>query len=106
MALGASNTRAATTSPPAGSVQDGVAGKPDVGHGHSIYSRICATCHGPEGNRISGHDLATVRDRRDLASTVAFIKTPVAPMPKMYPLTLNEQDVVDVAAYLLQGGWK
>jgi hypothetical protein len=27
-------------------------------------------------------------------------------MPKMYPLTLKEQDVIDVAAYLQQGGWK
>jgi PQQ-dependent dehydrogenase (methanol/ethanol family) len=107
MALGASNARAPANTPvPAASVQAGMAGKPDVGHGHSIYSRICATCHGAEGNRVAGHDLATVRDRRDLASTIAFIKAPLAPMPKMYPLTLNEQDVIDVAVYLLQRGWK
>jgi len=101
MSLGAKNTPA-----PVASAQSGTAGKPDIGHGRSIYSRICAACHGPEGNRVAGHDLATVRDRRDLDSTVAFIKAPVAPMPKMYPLTLNEQDVIDVAAYLQQGGWK
>jgi hypothetical protein len=27
-------------------------------------------------------------------------------MPQLYPDTLSEQDVLDIASYLQQGGWK
>jgi alcohol dehydrogenase (cytochrome c) len=88
-------------------VQQGApVGAPNPGHGHTLYNQVCSTCHGAGGDLIEGHNLATVRDSRNLESTVAFIKAPVAPMPKLYPLTLTDQDVLDVAAYLRQGGWK
>jgi alcohol dehydrogenase (cytochrome c) len=86
--------------------QGGTVGAPNADHGHALYAQVCSTCHGAGGNLIEGHNLATLRDRRSLESTVAFIKAPLAPMPKLYPLTLNEQDVTDLAAYLHQGGWK
>jgi mono/diheme cytochrome c family protein len=86
--------------------QGGVVGAPNADHGHALFAQVCSTCHGAGGNLIEGHNLATLRERRNLESTVAFIKAPVAPMPKLYPATLNEQDVVDLAAYVQQGGWK
>jgi alcohol dehydrogenase (cytochrome c) len=87
-------------------LRGGPAGRADEAHGQSIYAHICSTCHGHNGDLVAGHNLYTLRDRRDLAATIAFIKNPVAPMPKLYPDTLTEQDVADVAAYLQHGGWK
>jgi mono/diheme cytochrome c family protein len=83
-----------------------VAGTANVERGHALFANVCSTCHGARGNLIEGHNLATLRERRTLESTVAFIKAPVAPMPKLFPSNLNEQDVVDLAAYLFHGGWK
>jgi alcohol dehydrogenase (cytochrome c) len=101
MALGANSadSRGAATS----SIAIGTA---DAVQGHTLYTRICAVCHGTNGNSISGHNLTTLSARRDLASTIAFIKSPAAPMPKLYPDTLSDQDVLDIASYLQQGGWK
>ena len=38
--------------------------------------------------------------RMDIEFTIAWIKNPNPPMPKLYPSPLSEQDVVDVAAYV------
>ena len=101
MALGAGKAR------PLAMTQRGDAvGAANPDHGHALYAQVCSTCHGTGGNLIEAHNLATLRDRRSLESTVAFIKAPVPPMPKLYPSTLGEQDVADLAAYLQQGGWK
>ena len=43
-----------------------------------------------------------VKKRRNLADTIAFIKNPKAPMPALYPSLINEQNVTDVATYVLQ----
>jgi PQQ-dependent dehydrogenase (methanol/ethanol family) len=101
MALGAK-----TALPLPATRRGGTPGVANPDHGHALYAQVCSTCHGTGGTLIEGHNLATLRDRRSLESTVAFIKAPVAPMPRLYPLTLTEQDVVDLAAYLQQGGWK
>src|SRR5580704_6910781 len=74
----------------------------NLAHGRKLYSQICVDCHGPNGNLIAGHELSTLKNRRDLADTIAFIKNPKAPMPKLYPSLLNEQSVTDVAAYVQQ----
>jgi PQQ-dependent dehydrogenase (methanol/ethanol family) len=70
--------------------------------GRKLYSQICTSCHGPEGNLVAGHELSTLKKRRDLADTIAFIKSPKAPMPVLYPSLINEQNVTDVATYVLQ----
>ena len=49
---------------------------------------------------ISDHKLTTLKERRDYASTIAFIKDPKDPMPKMFPELLSAQDVADLGAYL------
>jgi mono/diheme cytochrome c family protein len=68
--------------------------------GRKLYSQICVSCHGPDGNLIADHKLSTLKSRRDQASTIRFIKDPKAPMPKLYPDLITEQNVADVAAYI------
>jgi alcohol dehydrogenase (cytochrome c) len=75
----------------------------NLAHGRKLYSQICVDCHGPNGNLIAGHELSTLKARRDLADTIAYIKSPKAPMPRLYPSLLNDQSVTDVATYLQQG---
>ena len=77
-------------------------GAPDPVNGRRIYGRICAACHGPDGDLVAAHHLSTLSQRMDHAATVAFIKNPKAPMPKLYPSMLGEQSVLDVTAYLNQ----
>jgi PQQ-dependent dehydrogenase (methanol/ethanol family) len=75
----------------------------NLAHGRKLYSQICVDCHGPNGNLIAGHELSTLKARRDLTDTIAYIKSPKAPMPRLYPSLLNDQSVTDVATYLQQG---
>jgi alcohol dehydrogenase (cytochrome c) len=74
----------------------------DVASGRRLYSQICVSCHGPDGNLIGDHKLSSLPSRLDEAATVRYIKDPKSPMPKLYPGLLNEQNVADVAAYLHQ----
>jgi alcohol dehydrogenase (cytochrome c) len=76
------------------------AGAANPADGRKLYTQVCASCHGPDGNMMADRKLSNLNQRRDRAATVAFIKDPKPPMPKLYPDLLDEQDVVDVAAYL------
>jgi PQQ-dependent dehydrogenase (methanol/ethanol family) len=78
------------------------AAPPGSAGGRKLYSQVCASCHGADGNLISDHRLSSLKARRDLASTVSYIKDPKAPMPKLYPELISEQSVRDVAAYLFE----
>jgi PQQ-dependent dehydrogenase (methanol/ethanol family) len=77
-------------------------GMPSLAGGRKLYSQVCVSCHGPDGNLIADHRLSTLRGRLDQAATVRLIKDPKAPMPKLFPDLLSEQNVLDVAAYLQQ----
>ena len=76
------------------------AGVANLASGRRLYSQVCVTCHGPDGNLIADHKLSNLKTHRDQAATITYIKDPKPPMPKLYPDLLNEQNVVDVAAYL------
>lgn len=78
----------------------GPAGAPNLANGRKLYGQICMSCHGPDGNMIADHKLQNLRPRKDLAATIAYIKEPKAPMPKLFPDLINEQSVIDVANYL------
>jgi alcohol dehydrogenase (cytochrome c) len=84
------------------SVAKGPPGSPDVAAGRRLYGQICVACHGPEGNLVADHKLSTVIERQNRAATIAYIKSPKLPMPKMYPDLLNEQNIIDVTEYLYQ----
>jgi alcohol dehydrogenase (cytochrome c) len=78
----------------------GPAGAPSLANGRTLYSQICMSCHGSDGNMLADHKLQNLRPRRDLAATIAYIKEPKAPMPKLFPDLISEQSVIDVAHYL------
>jgi alcohol dehydrogenase (cytochrome c) len=79
----------------------------DAARGKQIYVQDCSGCHGPDGDRIAGKDLKSVKERMNAAQVAAFILEPVAPMPKVFPEPRNagdERDVRDVAAFV--ASWK
>lgn len=75
----------------------------DAVHGKTIFAANCAQCHGVAGAGTKGGVFPVLvgeRKKKNMAATVAWIKNPQPPMPKYYPGTLSEKDVVDVAAYV------
>src|SRR6185437_6875362 len=67
--------------------------------GRKVYEQVCASCHGPDGNLVAGHALSTLKGRRDRAATLAYIKDPKPPMPRMYPNLLDEPSLEAVTSY-------
>ena len=73
----------------------------DAAHGKEIFSQNCSSCHGADGTQGGvGPSLKGEKTRKDLPKTIAWIKNPMPPMPKLYPAPLGEKDVADVAAYV------
>ena len=73
----------------------------DAAHGKQLFDTNCATCHGAGGvGGGVGPSLKNEKSRKNYAQTVAWIKNPQPPMPKLYPSTLSEKDVEDAAAYV------
>jgi len=76
---------------------------PDAAHGEQVYMSTCVICHGADGANIDHFNLAEVTRGMIADQLVQWIKNPAPPMPKMFPEPLSpedEQDIVDVAAYL------
>jgi len=79
---------------------------PDTSRGKQIYLQTCASCHGPDGNKVTGMDLKSLKSRMDAAQLAAFILAPPPPMPKLFPeprTADDERDIRDVAAFV--GSW-
>jgi len=73
----------------------------DAVHGKAIFSANCSSCHGATGTEGGvGPSLKNEKSRKNYAQTVAWIKNPQPPMPKLYPAPLSEKDVDDVAAFV------
>jgi mono/diheme cytochrome c family protein len=73
----------------------------DAAHGKTIYAAKCAACHGQTGAEgAAGPSLKNEKSRKNYAQTVAWIKDPLSPMPKLYPDSLSAKDVADVAAFV------
>ena len=73
----------------------------DPQHGMAIFGQNCSSCHGAAGAGGGiGPTLKGEKTRKDTVAAIAWIKNPVAPMPKLYPAPLSESDVADVAAYV------
>ena len=70
---------------------------PQLARGHQVFAEYCIKCH---GSAPIGPSLANVKAHETLAATIAQIKNPAPPMPKLYPSPLSEEDVNDVAAYV------
>jgi mono/diheme cytochrome c family protein len=96
-------TSGATSVPAAANAgaMSGTAALGDPAHGKAIFTANCATCHGATGVEGGvGPSLKNEKSRKNYAQTVAWIKNPSPPMPKLYPSPLAEKDVDDVAAYV------
>lgn len=90
-----------TLDPGAPPVALDVTGTTDAGsRGQLLFSQVCQSCHGPDGNMISDKRLSGIAARQDLAATIAYIKDPKPPMPKLYPTLLGEADVRAVATWI------
>ncbi|GAC1419450.1 MAG: hypothetical protein NVSMB64_28810 [Candidatus Velthaea sp.] len=73
----------------------------DVAHGKQIFAANCASCHGASGTEGGvGPSLKNEKSRKNTAAAIAWIKNPQPPMPKLYPATISEKDVADVAAFV------
>jgi mono/diheme cytochrome c family protein len=73
----------------------------DGSRGADLFAKNCQICHNssPDAQRI-GPSLANEGRKRTLAQIVRVIEAPDPPMPKLYPGTLSERDVTDIAAYV------
>jgi mono/diheme cytochrome c family protein len=96
-----STTTTTATSAPAATTGAMSVTPSDAGHGKSIFSARCATCHGAagEGGGV-GPSLKNEKSRKNYEKTIVWIKNPQPPMPKLFPQPLSEKDVDDVAAYV------
>ena len=73
----------------------------DAGHGKQIFTANCTQCHGATGTEGGvGPSLKGEKSKKNYEQTIAWIKNPQPPMPKLYPSPLAEKDVDDVAAYV------
>jgi mono/diheme cytochrome c family protein len=70
----------------------------DAAHGKAIFAQYCVRCHGVEGG--VGPALKNEKSRKNYVQTAAWIKNPQPPMPKLYPDSIGDSDVADVAAYV------
>ena len=73
---------------------------PDADRGSQLYAANCGSCHGAQGQGGFGPSLHNERSRKDLDASIAWIKNPAPPMPKLYPSPLSDRDVADVAAFI------
>ena len=98
----ATTDAAATMAPAAsGGSMASTAMSGDAAHGKTIFAANCAQCHGAGGAKGGvGPALLGEKKKKTTAATVAWIKNPQPPMPKLYPTPLSEKDVADVASYV------
>ena len=74
----------------------------DVARGAAVFVKNCSMCHASSASAGGGIGpaLAGEKKKRNYDQTVAWIKQPDPPMPKLFPYPLSERDVADVAAYV------
>jgi alcohol dehydrogenase (cytochrome c) len=85
-----------------------VAAVGDATRGSGVYSRVCAACHGPGGEGLSGPALAGIGKRKSVDEIAAWVMNPVSAgnpagasaMPRLYPSVLTGRDVRDVARFV------
>jgi mono/diheme cytochrome c family protein len=92
-----SSTTTSTGSATAASKLSGSA-QGDAVHGKTVFVQNCVRCHAAEGG--VGPALKNEKSRKNYVQTVAWIKNPQPPMPKLYPDSIGDKDVADVAAYV------
>ena len=100
-AASATDTAASSASSATGASSSGSTAMGDAGHGKTIFSTNCSSCHGATGHEGGvGPSLTNEKSRKNYQQTIAWIHNPQPPMPKLWPSPLNDKDVQDVAAYV------
>ncbi len=87
------------TSPPSAQAATG----PDAARGKQIYLQTCGSCHGPDGNKVTGFDLKSPKSQLSADQIRAIILNPPPPMPRLFPdprMADDERDIRDVAAFV------
>lgn len=73
----------------------------DISSGARLFAQDCAACHGDRGTGGPiGPALTTAHRRLSADQLLQAIENPVPPMPKLYPGTLDDAQVRDLAAYV------
>lgn len=73
----------------------------DARAGAQLFAANCVACHGATGVEGGvGPSLKNERVRKNEAQAIAWIKDPLPPMPKLYPVPLTDADVANLAAYV------
>jgi mono/diheme cytochrome c family protein len=70
------------------------------GHGKTLFGQYCSGCHGATGEGNIGPALKGEAAKKNSDEVAAFIKSPKAPMPKLYPAPLGDADVSDLARFV------
>ena len=68
-----------------------------------LYSQVCSSCHGTDGNFIDDHRLGDLASRMSLEEAIDKVKNPVAPMPALYPAVIDEATAEAVARFVYEG---
>jgi mono/diheme cytochrome c family protein len=91
----------ATSTTVAASTTSRMTAQGDPARGKTIFAANCASCHGATGTEGGvGPSLKNEKSRKNYDQTIAWIRNPTPPMPKLWPLPLNDRDVQDLAAYV------
>jgi mono/diheme cytochrome c family protein len=77
-----------------------IQGGSGIANGRRLYSQVCASCHGTDGNFIADKRLGNLAARMTQDEAMTLIKQPKAPMPVLFPDLISEQDVRDVAGFI------
>jgi len=76
----------------------------EIDAGARVYSSQCSTCHGPNGDRVSGVDLRRGQFRRAVTDAdLAQIVTNGIPAAGMPPFRLQPTELTGVVAYIRAG---
>lgn len=71
-----------------------------LANGRRLYNQVCLSCHGNDGDMVADRKLSDLSKRMSMDETIAIIKNPKDPMPKLWPDLIDEQSVSDVARYI------
>ena len=67
-----------------------------------LYSQVCSSCHGVDGNFIADHRLGDLASRMSLDEAIDKVKNPTAPMPALYPAVIDEATAEAVARFVYE----
>ena len=99
MIMGLDDGRAGSRTAPAASNGSSPIGAANLAKGRKVYEEICSSCHGPDGNLVTGH-LEHPREPTGPGPPSSATSKTASPLPKPYPDLLNEQSLIDVTSYM------